>query len=125
MSGEQATPAVRFYGSITQNQLTKAKAVKVTLSVPLYPGLIDSLLALEDKELGFSIVARQFQPRLMEDPKPERPKEGCIHPFEKRGFRKDQEVCQECGTVLGTCRHKLAENGVCEYCGEKPDDSSS
>lgn len=103
MSDETATPLVRFYGTITRNQL------------------IDSLLALEDKDLAFSIVARQFQPRLMEEPKAARPAEGCIHAFEKRAFVKDHEYCSECGMDLGVCQHRV-ENGACIHCGTKVDD---
>jgi hypothetical protein len=119
-------PEVDFSGKLTDITLNKDGTVTIKLKVNRYRGLVDELIEVQDRETDFHAVVAHFQPRLANEPiVPRRPVEGCAHMVEARRWHRGDEVCSECGTILGHCTHPEvvgvvgATEGTCSVCGEK------
>lgn len=122
----QERPEVEFSGKVVDITLNKDATVTVRIKVNRYRGLVDELIEIEDRETDFHAVVAVFQPRLANEPiVPKRPVEGCPHKVEARRWHRGDEVCSECGTILGTCTHPEVvglvgeATATCAICGEK------
>lgn len=119
-------PEVEFSGKVVDITLNKDATVTVRIKVNRYRGLVDELIEIEDRETDFHAVVAVFQPRLANEPiVPKRPVEGCPHKVEARRWHRGDEVCSECGTILGSCTHPEVvglvdeATATCAICGEK------